>query len=254
MLTSNRRRERPPEPALLRPALLITGPAAAGIAYTVLTATPTAVTGAVITVYMTVVLVGAYRMQNRWQRSIAATVRTLRQDRLTGLATRPVMDDLLSTATRDRIPVTVALADIDGLHAVNATFGHAGGDHYIAAAARHLTRILPAGGTLVRLGGDEFTLLVPGAVTATDLAHLIRSALPGPVVFADQPHLLRASVGVHTSTGNAWHALACADAAMYTAKESGGDRVLTYDPDRDGIPEPDGTRPTTRRRDHDPTR
>src|SRR5439155_105263 len=48
------------------------------------------------------------------------------------------------------------------------------------------------------------------------------------------------------------HARGCADAAMYSAKAAGGNHILVYDPDRDGVPEPDGTRPLRRRRDIDP--
>ena len=41
---------------------------------------------------------------------------------------------------------------------------------------------------------------------------------------------------------------------MYTAKAAGGNHTVAYQPDRDGHPEPDGTRPLTRRRDLDPLR
>jgi diguanylate cyclase (GGDEF)-like protein len=230
VLTSiSRRATTRPARTLLPRRLMITGLAAGCIAY------------------------GIHRLQTHYALAVAAAVRSARQDRLTGLPTRPVMDDLLCAATRDRVPVTVALADIDGLHAVNAALGHAGGDQYIAEVARRLARALPAGGTLVRQGGDEFTLLVPGAVTAAQLATMIESALAEPAVVGGQHLQPRVSVGVHTSTGDAWHTLACADAAMYTAKENGGNHVLTYDADRDGIPEADGTRPATRRRDRNPT-
>jgi hypothetical protein len=39
---------------------------------------------------------------------------------------------------------------------------------------------------------------------------------------------------------------------MYSAKAAGGNHILVYDPDRDGVPEPEGTRPLLRRRDIDP--
>jgi diguanylate cyclase (GGDEF)-like protein len=234
--------------------LLITVLAAGGFAYGVLSDMPHGVIGAVVAAYMAFVVIGAHRMQTRYGHAVTTAVRAARQDKLTGLATRPVMDDLLCAATRDRVPVTVALADVDGLHAVNATFGHAGGDQYVAEVARRLAHALPTGGTLVRQGGDEFALLVPGTVTAAQLATMIGSALSGPAVISGQRLQPRASVGVHSSTGDAWHALACADAAMYTAKENGGNHILTYDAGRDGIPEPDGTRPATRRRDHKPAR
>jgi predicted signal transduction protein with EAL and GGDEF domain len=108
---------------------------------------------------------------------------------------------------------------------------------------------VPQAGTLVRQGGDEFTFMAPGTVTAAQLATAITAALAASAVIGGRHRQLRASVGVHTGTGDAWQALACADAAMYTAKTHGGDQVLIYDADRDGVPQPDGTRPVVRRRD-----
>jgi diguanylate cyclase (GGDEF)-like protein len=228
-----------------------TAVAAAGIACASLTDNPLLVL-ALIKAYMTLTVIGAHHAGVRHRHQLAAAVRAAHTDTLTGLPTRAVMDDLLTVATRDNIAVTVAVADADGLHWVNATFGHAGGDQYLAEFARRLARALPAGGTLVRQGGDEFTLLVPGCITPAQLSTLIGSALAGPATIGGQHLQPRASIGIHTSTGNAWHALACADAALYTAKETGGNHILTYDADRDGTPEPDGTRPGTRRRDRQP--
>ncbi|GAA0475609.1 hypothetical protein Aca07nite_84550 [Actinoplanes capillaceus] len=229
----------------------VTAVAAAGVAYGSLASIPLLIV-AVIEVYMTLTVVGVHHIGTWHRRQVTAAVRAAYTDKLTGLPTRPVMDDLLTAATRDRIPVTVAVADADGLHWINATFGHAGGDQYLAEVARRLARALPAGGTLVRQGGDEFTLLVPGTITPAHLATMIGSALAGPATIGGQHLQPRASVGIHTGTGDAWQFLACADAAMYTAKDTGGNHILTYDAERDGIPGTDGTRPASRPRDRRP--
>ncbi|GIF01998.1 GGDEF domain-containing protein [Paractinoplanes rishiriensis] len=229
----------------------VTAVAAVGIAYG-LHAGIALLLVAVIKVYMTLMVVGAYHVDTWHRRQVTAAVRAAYTDTLTGLPTRPVMDDLLTAATCERLPVTVAVADADGLHWVNATFGHAGGDQYLTEVARRLSRAVPTGGTLVRQGGDEFTLLVPGTTTPAQLATMIGSAFAGPATIGGQHLQPRASVGIHTGTGDAWNVLACADAAMYTAKETGGNHILTYEPERDGVPEADGTRPTSRPRDRQP--
>lgn len=205
----------------------------------------------------------AYRWRHwqRWHQDTLATAvydarRDAGRDKLTGLDTRAVLDDILDAATRDGTPITIALADLDGLHSVNNGSGHAAGDRYIIEAAARLRRAVPEGGVLVRQGGDEFTILAPASVPPHNLADAIGAALAGPAVIAGRRLQPRASVGVASSTaeGTGWHTLACADAAMYTAKAAGGQQILTYDPDRDGIPALDGTRPPIRQRELDPAR
>ncbi len=161
-------------------------------------------------------------------------------------------DQRLDAATRDATPITVALADIDGLHAINMNLGLAAGDRYLTTVARRLSRAVPAGGCLVRQGGDEFTVLAPH-VDPAELATAIGAAMAGPAVIAGYRIQPRASVGIAASGGgDAHHARACADAAMYTAKAAGGNHIMVYQPDRDGQPEPDGTRRLIRRRDLNP--
>src|SRR5204863_1926228 len=86
-----------------------------------------------------------------------------------------------------------------------------------------------------------------------EVATAIGAAMAGPAVIAGYRIQPRASVGIAASGGgDARYARACADAAMYTAKATGGNHITLYQPDRDGQPEPDGTRPLTRRRDLNP--
>jgi diguanylate cyclase (GGDEF)-like protein len=188
----------------------------------------------------------------RCRRQLRAAVAEARRDPLTGLPTRAVADHMLDAATRDATPITVALADIDGLHAINLNLGHAAGDQYITTVAQRLSRAVPAGGCLVRQGGDEFTLIAPHQ-GPDELATAIGAAMAGPAVIAGYRIQPRASVGIAASSGgDARYARACADAAMYTAKAAGGNHITVYQPGRDGQPQPDGTRPLTRRRDLNP--
>jgi len=179
-------------------------------------------------------------------RRLRAAVAEARRDPLTGLPTRAVADQRLDAATRDGTPITVALADIDGLHAINMNLGLAAGDQYITAVARRLSRAVPSGRCLVRQGGDEFTLLAPN-LAPDEVATAVGAAMAGPAIVAGYRIQPRASGG-----GDARYARACADAAMYTAKAAGGNHIMVYHPDREGQPEPDGTRPLIRRRDLNP--
>ncbi|GIJ64910.1 GGDEF domain-containing protein [Virgisporangium aurantiacum] len=205
-----------------------------------------------------------------WHAWAHARVDAAVHDPLTGLPTRTVLEDKLDAVTRAGAAVTVALADVDGLHAINANFGHAAGDQYLTAVAYRLARAVPAGGLLVRQSGDEFTMLVPG-VDADGLATAIGAAMAGPAVIAGYRIQPRVSVGIATSDGgvrhggvlkgdvmhggvmhgDARHARARADVAMFAAKVAGGNHVRIWDRARHGEPAADGTRPVRRRRDID---
>ena len=192
----------------------------------------------------------------RYRRRCREAVAEARRDPLTGLPNRAVADAMLTAATANRTRMTVALIDVDGLHAVNASLGHAAGDQYLTTITTRLAAAVPANGCLVRQGGDEFTLLAPGT-DPTVLATAIGAALAGRATIAGHHMQPRASVGIADSGGpgarfDAGHARGCADAALYSAKAAGGNRILIYNPDRDGTPEPDGSRPLLRRRDIDP--
>jgi diguanylate cyclase (GGDEF)-like protein len=195
----------------------------------------------------------------RYRRRCREAVAEARRDPLTGLPNRAVADAILTAATTNRTRMTVALIDVDGLHAVNTSLGHAAGDQYLTAITTRLAAAVPDGGCLVRQGGDEFTLLAPDT-DPTVLATAIGAALAGRATIAGHHMQPRASVGIADSGDSsaadvrfdAGHARGCADAALYSAKAAGGNRILVYDPDRDGTPEPDGSRPLLRRRDIDP--
>jgi diguanylate cyclase (GGDEF)-like protein len=80
-------------------------------------------------------------------------------------------------------PVTVLIADVDGLKAVNDSLGHDAGDSLICAAADVLRAAAPPDALVARLGGDEFgILIVGGAVSSAGLAAEVRrlaAAHPG---------------------------------------------------------------------------
>jgi diguanylate cyclase (GGDEF)-like protein len=179
-----------------------------------------------------------------------------RRDPLTGLPNRAAADDMLTHATRTGTPVTVVLADVDGLHMINRSLGMAAGDQYLRIVAHRLTHAVPAGGMLVRHGGDEFSIVAPGT-DAQHLATAIGAALAGPAVIAGYRIQPRASVGIAATDplgrlGDANHTRARADSAIYTGKRDGGNQIRVYDPDRDPEPSPDGTRPLLRHRDLNP--
>lgn len=116
----------------------------------------------------------------------------------------------------------VVLIDVDRFKSVNDRHGHAAGDAVLVALARGVRALLPPGGALVRLGGDEFLALCPSEAEAHTLAAAVlplgRAGSPGWSV----------SIGVAVRDPDEQGlaaAIARADTCLYRAKEAGRDRL-----------------------------
>lgn len=154
-----------------------------------------------------------------------------RVDRLTGLATRAAGEDALRDADRRGGLVGVLFVDLDGVKALNDERGHGVGDAVLAATGQRLRDALRAEDVAVRWGGDEFVLLLPleAAAEAHVVAERVRAAVREPVLLPDGPARVTASIGLAVGAGDDAGLVARADAAMYTAKRGGGDRVVLAD-------------------------
>lgn len=154
-----------------------------------------------------------------------------RQDLLTGLANRRVLEErlklALAQAARDQRVVAVAFLDLDRFKPINDEMGHAAGDALLCELATRLTATVRDVDTVARIGGDEFVVLLsaPESVEAIEgVVRRIISAVGRPVCIAGRDVQVTCSVGIalypaHGSDpGNL---LRHADTAMYIAKASG---------------------------------
>lgn len=143
------------------------------------------------------------------------------RDRLTGLSNRRYLDDEAARLQASReFPVAVFAFDLDGLKQVNDRHGHAAGDALLQGMARFLQQFFRAGDRVIRLGGDEFLVLLPD--TDAEEAERIRARLPAalPPFNAEHGLNLRFSTGVSVIAGPAdWAAgMTRADERLYDAK------------------------------------
>jgi diguanylate cyclase (GGDEF)-like protein/PAS domain S-box-containing protein len=100
-------------------------------------------------------------------------------DSLTGLYNRAHFETEFARAARGRnYPLSVIVADLDGLKAVNDCHGHAAGDQLIKAAASLLRNTFRPDDLVARMGGDEFAVLLPHAdkETTSSVMERIRNA------------------------------------------------------------------------------
>jgi len=156
-----------------------------------------------------------------------------RKDTLTGLDNRRAFEErlgpLLETARRHARPITLASMDLDRFKQINDTLGHAAGDHALQMVANIMDEMVRTSDLLVRMGGDEFVLVLPdtGLEAACLLAERLRAAVDGLELNAGDGSRLGVSIGLVQ-----WHPemsreewLQRADEVLYQAKKSGRCRV-----------------------------
>jgi diguanylate cyclase (GGDEF)-like protein len=151
-------------------------------------------------------------------------------DALTGLRNRGAFEEDIAALLADQgaQPLTLLMLDLDGFKAFNDRLGHPAGDALLRKVARAISDAVRARDLVSRYGGDEFAILLPGTTQAVgvQVAERIRAGISR--LDSDAGISARASLGV---AGNADDLatrdalVGAADAALYRAKESGGDRV-----------------------------
>jgi diguanylate cyclase (GGDEF)-like protein len=149
-------------------------------------------------------------------------------DPLTGLGNRRLLDRRLRLATGD---LCVVFVDVDHFKTVNDNFGHDVGDEVLIRVAGILHELTRTDDTVVRYGGDEFVLLIPGVSTeeASAIASRVHSSVAQEEWETLAPGLL-VTVSVGLATEAAERALAAADEALLIAKRAGRDRVWSAEP------------------------
>lgn len=149
------------------------------------------------------------------------------QDPLTGVANRRACDERLAEevrrASRTRLPLTVAMFDLDGLKQINDANGHAAGDRLLTSAVeiwRHEIRDIDF---LARVGGDEFCVLFPNTTSAVAkgvVQRMVQAGASGGVAFS-------AGISEWRFHDTSAEVLARADEALYEAKRTRGTYVMT---------------------------
>jgi len=160
------------------------------------------------------------------------------RDPLTGLlnhrAFQERLGEELRRAERERYPVSLVAIDLDDFKAINDGLGHGCGDdalRHVAAALRAEVRPSDPCG---RLGGDEFAVLLPRASSeeAEEIVERMRARISDAAVLPGGALTISAGIAEfprHTLGQD--ELLHLADGAMYWAKTSGRDRVVTYSAD-----------------------
>jgi len=152
-------------------------------------------------------------------------------DMLTRLPNRTLLKDRLhqaiAHAKRNKNNLSVMFLDLDRFKVINDTLGHMVGDKLLQAVAMRLRHCLREGDTLARIGGDEFTLLLPEVHSKNDaqiIASKIIKSLKMPFKIDSHELFVSTSIGIsqYPEDGQTMESLIKhADIAMYSVKGKG---------------------------------
>ncbi len=156
-------------------------------------------------------------------------------DGLTGLPNRASFADRLQQAVaqaqRDQSRLAVMIVDLDNFEPINDTYGHQVGDSFLTTVAQRMQACVRNADTVGRVGGDEFVVLLPWVQTQQDasvVAEKICDSINQVMLIDGHSLVISASVGVAIYPDHAeeqFSLLRQADAAMYVAKNMGGNQV-----------------------------
>ena len=166
----------------------------------------------------------------------AQLIEAAEHDPLTGLFNRrkffELGEEMLQSARAKGKTLCAALVDLDRFKSINDRYGHAAGDFVLRKIAEIAQTHVRRKDILARAGGEEFYTLLPNAdeAAAARIANRLRVAIAnGEFLFAGKRLKVTASIGVAEidDDESLEDALARADAALYRAKETGRNRVLS---------------------------
>lgn len=187
----------------------------------------------VVTAGLLLMMMGSYSRRYRLERDkaehLADQLRILsEQDPLTGLHNRRAMDRYLDSLKGRGAVFSLAILDLDHFKKLNDRFGHSYGDEVLCFYSKELNRVaLNNKGLAVRLGGEEFVLLLPmSEEQAVDQIQVLADALcentleHGAVTFS-------AGVVERHEGGSRDLLMQRADHLLYAAKDAGRNRIFS---------------------------
>lgn len=174
-----------------------------------------------------------YPLRNalRYHEALAAAFK----DPLTGAGNRVALEKTLARdielAKRHDQSLSVLMLDLDHFKQVNDEFGHSTGDSVLKNAVTTITGCIRQTDMCFRYGGEEFLIMLSGADQsgALRIAERIRMSI-GQLTFKNANNLqITTSIGCATltTTDNTSDIVTRADAALYVAKDSGRNRVIS---------------------------
>jgi diguanylate cyclase (GGDEF)-like protein len=165
-----------------------------------------------------------------------------RHDPLTGLPNRrffvETLGEVLLTTTTDS-QSAVLMLDLDGFKSINDAYGHAVGDQALIEFAQRISAVMRSGAVFIRIGGDEFAVIVPNIKSLdgpTALARRIVAAVAEPFLIGQISTSVGVGIGIAIAPPDGMDPevlVQRADRALYRAKAEGRSCIRFFEPDMD---------------------
>jgi diguanylate cyclase (GGDEF)-like protein len=165
-----------------------------------------------------------------------------RHDPLTGLPNRrffvEALGEVLQTTTVDS-QSAVLMLDLDGFKSINDAYGHAVGDQALIEFAQRISATMRSGAVLIRVGGDEFAVIVSKIESLdgpTALARRITAAVAEPFLIGHISTSVGVGIGIAVAPSDGMDPetlVQRADRALYRAKAEGRSCIRFFEPDMD---------------------
>lgn len=170
------------------------------------------------------------------QHELDETSNLVRNDQLTGVLNRRGFDEAIikeaARSLRHQSPLCLSLLDIDNFKKLNDALGHQAGDAALVHLARVVRETMRPQDTIARYGGEEFVILLPDTSledAAAAIVRLQRELTKKFFMHNNERLLITFSAGVTEYLPHETEAaiIKRADEAMYEAKKSGKNRVVS---------------------------
>lgn len=157
-------------------------------------------------------------------------------DGMTGLLNRDSFLDQFNKSRMEKNSSVLMLVDVDHFKDINDNFGHAVGDLALKMLGRIFRKVLRKNDLIGRIGGEEFGIFLPdtsvpeGQIIGEMLRYEVENMIFEPC--RNMRHVITVSIGVTEICAhqNCSAIMENADAALFAAKRSGRNRVVTFEP------------------------
>ncbi|WP_457560090.1 GGDEF domain-containing protein [Caminibacter sp.] len=136
---------------------------------------------------------------------------------------------LINKFARNKTPFSAFLFDIDNFKQINDTYGHPVGDKVLEEISEIIKNSIRKTDIAFRYGGEEFIILFPETTQnkAVKIAERIKNAISKNIRLENKPVTISGGVGEYTGKYSKYHFLNEIDKALYLAKNSGKNRIIT---------------------------